>query len=179
MLRSLVFTAMLTLLALALAVVALGLVAVLATRIGSLSRRIEAIQRQNPALPSRETVRADGPLQGLRIALSIGQDHPHPVFATLLKEALLREGALVEPEPLSPLGEGLAVNGTVVCNGYADVYFRAEILVVAGGETLLTVAEKPSHGDRQENLAREVVARLRTEWPKRERHGALRELGSP
>lgn len=112
------------------------------------------------------------PLQGFRFAFSIEQDHPHPVLATLLKEALLREDVLIVET-----GSDVRVEGTVLCNGYADVYFRADLAAILEGQTLLTVTEKPPHGDRQENLAREIVARLKAELEKRERRGALRELG--
>ncbi len=112
------------------------------------------------------------PLHGLRFALSIEQDHPNPVLATLLKEALLKEDALiVETDP------DVRVEGNVMCNGYADVYFRANLVCRIADETLITLTEKPPHGDRQENLAREVVARLKTEMAKAERRNALRELG--
>ena len=139
---------------------------ILTDRIRSLERRLE-----DKAPLSRGEAATQNPLAGLRVALDIEQDHPHPVFATLLKEALHREGAFVDDAAQT------VVQGILACNGYADVYYRAEFKVLAGPETLFTLTEKPPHGDRQENLAREVVARLKAEWVKQERQGALRELG--
>ena len=113
---------------------------------------------------------ATSSLAGLRVSLGIQQDHPHPVFEGLLREALLREEAVVDD------ASALRIEGEVVGNGYADVYFRAEITVMLGNETLFVLTDKPPHGDRPANLAAEVVQRLRDELAKRERQGALREL---
>ena len=127
-------------------------------------------------MPQAALVEEARPLEGLHVDLQVGQDHPHPVFANLLKELLLREDALISSE--SP---DLLVEGRIVCNGYADVYFTAELTCRFRGEPVCVVIEKPPHGDRQENLARELLAKLNKELGKSaqrtERHTALRELG--
>jgi hypothetical protein len=70
----------------------------------------------------------------------------------------------------------VAIKGEIACNGYADVYYRAELTAGAEGEIFLTLSEKPPHGDRPANLALELVHRLKIELRKRERGLALREL---
>ncbi|RYG21730.1 hypothetical protein EON82_18355 [bacterium] len=116
------------------------------------------------------------PLQGLRVGLRIEQDHPHPVFANLLKELLLKEDAILEADAAD-----LIVEGGVVCNGYADVYYTAELNCRLQDEAICVLIEKPPHGDRQENLARELLSKLKKELRKTtersERSNALRELG--
>ena len=141
----------------------------LALRMRDLAGRLAA--SEGNALPCRPKPSLESsPLAGLRVALDLDQDHPNAPFAALLRERLLREDVILDENA------DLAVSGTLVCNGYADVYYRAEIAVRAGGETLFLLAEKPPHGDRPENLALELVDRLKTEWAKRERQGAIREL---
>ena len=166
---------MLTLLALILATLGLGTSAALAARLRALARRLETVERRAPG-PS--ALRAEGkplseprPLHGLRVAVAVAQDHPHPIFANLLKEALAEEEALlVEREA------DFAIQARLVGNGYADVYYEAEVSALGGKTPLFAFTERPPHGDRPENLAREVVARLREEARKRERRAALREL---
>ena len=74
----------------------------------------------------------------------------------------------------------LQIAGRVVCNDYADVYFTAELTCRLRGEPICVVIAKPPHGDRQENLARELLAKLTKELGKTaqrtERTSALREL---
>ena len=61
-------------------------------------------------------------------------------------------------------------------NGYADVYYRAELTVSEGERTLFTVARTPPHGDRPEKGVLELVERLKAERMKGERQRSLREL---
>lgn len=126
----------------------------------------------NPTLPS------PSPLEGLKVALAIRQDHAHPVFTDLLAEALRQ----VDAEVVSGEGE-IAISGSVACNGYSDVYYRAELTCATPSETLCTIIENPAAGDRQANLAGELIAKLEQEITKRlsrnERRLALRELKDP
>lgn len=119
-------------------------------------------------------------LQGLRIGVDVQQDHAHPVFAELLRDTLLgRDVADVI------LGRNDAcdcvLDGRVTCHGYSDVYFEADLTCTAPSGVLCTLIEKPPSGDRQENLALEIVSRLTKELEKSERRGerraALKELG--
>lgn len=146
---------------------------VLAVLVGTRFRRMEERLRTLEARPlpvlESERVTEPNPLHGLRLDLHIAQDHPHIPFVALLRDALLREGAILEEG-------GLSINGIVVCNGYADVYYRADLTVQEGGEPLFALAERPPHGDRPGNLALELVNRLKAELRKRERQNALREL---
>lgn len=162
------------------ALCSLGVSAVLALRIRALSDRLHAAERQLsvPSALQPALVEAPRPLEALRVALEIDQDHPHPVFANLLKELLLREDTV-----LSSNSPDLLVQGRVVCNGYADVYYTAELTCLLQGEPICVLIEKPPHGDRQENLARELLAKLTKELgstaQRNERHSALSELGQP
>lgn len=137
-------------------------------------RRLQALERRLAERPViRELPRhEENPLAGVRVALDIHQDHPNAVFANLLKATLVAEDALV--------GDGAAadvtIKGEIACNGYADVYYRAELTARTEDETLLTLSEKPPHGDRPANLALELVQRLKSEWTQRERRKALHEL---
>ena len=140
-------------------------------RIRALAARVGRLEAQCPRVfaPPPEGGSIPNSLDGLRLTLDLRQDHPHAPFATLLYDVLLREGAI--------LGEdGLLVSGEVVSNGYADVYYRAEIAVTEGERTLFTLARTPPHGDRPENLVLELVERLKVERKKGERQRALREL---
>jgi hypothetical protein len=162
------------------ALCSLGVSAVLAFRFRALSDRLAAAERQLSERGAKSPVLAevDRRCEGLRIALRVEQDHPHPIFVGLLKELFLREDAVLgtnEPD--------LLVTGRIVCNGYADVYYTAELTCLLREEPICVLIEKPPHGDRQENLARELVAKLTKELGKTvrrtERHAALRELEQP
>lgn len=144
-----------------------------------LARRVLLLeQRPLPPPPeSRPQLAQFRPLEGMRVALVFDQDHPHRPFETLLREALFREDALVVES-----GETLRLEGRIVSNGYADVYFDAEIKAFANGVPALTLIERPPHGDRPGNLVLELIDRLNAELTKRqardERQSALRELGT-
>jgi hypothetical protein len=131
-------------------------------------------------------------LEGLSVVLSIKQDHTHPVFANMLTETLRKldaEVSTISPDEFDDFLErwgshadcgDLLISGNVTCNGYAEVYYRAEITCATRSETICTMVENPAAGDRQANLAKELVARIETEITKRlsrnERRLALREL---
>ena len=138
-----------------------------------MGERLAALERRErpdagPALPD------PSPLAGRRVALAIRQDHPHPVFANLLKEGLLAEEARLDDGT-----PDLRIEGEIVGNGYADVVFRAELAVRMGGETILVLFDRPPHGDRPANLVAELVRRLKDELANRERQAAVRELHPP
>lgn len=145
-------------------------------------RTLEAGLLAQTSLP----VRAAGnetppnPLSGLRIAVDVSQDHPQAPLVTMLVEQLLAEDA-VEVRVATDDGYDLLITGEVQCNGYSDVYFRAEFACKMGAEVVLRIAEKPVHGDRPANLVLELTSRLKEELNRRavrnERRSALRELG--
>lgn len=124
-------------------------------------------------------------MEGLRIALKIRQDHPHPIFANLLREQLLKEDVaeavlLAESED-RPVAADIFITGELTCNGYAEVYYRAELTAYAANEAICTLSEKPPDGARPTNLAIELVAMLNAKLSelisRSERRRALRELG--
>ncbi len=128
-------------------------------------------------------------LEGLRVALAIKQDHEHPVFATLLKDLLLKEDvadvALLSPSEAAQLraewkGQDVLIEGEITCNGYAEVYYKADFTCDTADKPICTLIEKPPHGDRPGNLAIELIARLKSELSKvvdrDERRSAIREL---
>jgi|GEM_PF-1950331 len=151
------------------------------SRIRVLEQRLAAIERAPsppslPVIPDRVS-----PLQGLRIALAITQDHPQPIFANLLKEQLLKEDVLeVTFLPSASPETDIFITGDLTCNAYAEVYFRATLTAYAGSEPIYTLTESPPGGDRPGNLAIELISRLSAELEKRlarsERRQALREL---
>ena len=150
-----------------------GACVALAFVVRALWRRLQAFERRLADRPRPTLAAPDpSPLHGLRIALDIAQDHPNPVFAGLLRDDLLKKGATVVPDA------EFRIAGNVVCNGYADVYFRAELTVSMGEEPLFDLMERPPHGDRPENLVLELVERLEGEIRRRERQNAMGELGS-
>jgi len=166
-----------SILAALIATTSLMLVLVLVQRINVLTRQLEEARRALAALdrsatsPVLEQAMAK-PLEGLRVMLAVSQDHHHPVFARLLKERLLREDIIAVDEfggsPADAvdawsggrIDADLMIAGGLTCNGYAEVYYHAEFTCYAPTETVCTIVEKPSGGDRPENLAMEIVAQL-------------------
>ncbi len=143
------------------------------------------------ALPEHPT----SPVEGLTVVLAISQDHAHPVFANMLSETLQRLDAEVSTTSPAALPEfrtewlthpekaDLLISGSVTCNGYSEVYYRAELTCATRSETIVTTIENPATGDRQANLAKELVSQIEMEITKRvsrtERRLALRELNTP
>jgi hypothetical protein len=132
------------------------------------------------------------PLEGLTVLVAIRQDHAHPVFANILSEILQKLDAEVStvliddcPGPHARWSaEGavldLLISGTVVCNGYAEIYYQAELTCSTETDPICTLIDNPATGDRQANLAKELVSKIESEITKRlsrtERRLALREL---
>src|ERR1700678_4105417 len=89
----------------AIALLSLIISLLVAYRLRGAEARLKAAEtalRARAQDPSPELPTAVSPLHGLRIALAVTQDHPHPIFSDLLKEALLREDVLeVLPAPAS------------------------------------------------------------------------------
>ncbi len=162
------------LLALLLAALSLGASLALAGRLRVLSERLTVLERRPSVQEGLNPLAAPSPLAGVRVALNVRQDYPNPVFVNLLKEALLREEALLEEER-----PDVRIAGEIVGNGYADVYYRADLAASVGDDVLFVLTERPPHGDRPANLALETGQRLKVEWAKRERQSALRELAGP
>ncbi|MCC7230883.1 MAG: hypothetical protein IT203_10860 [Fimbriimonadaceae bacterium] len=184
------------------ALLALGVTVAIAMRLQQTEQRLKALLT---TLESERTLQASAlapameqtrPLEGLRIALCITQDHPHPVFATLLREHLYSEDArevvllsATEVEQLNatwaltPDSPDILISGEVTCNGYAEVYYHAEITCSANSQSICKVIEKPPHGDRPVNLATGLVSRLKAELEKavcqNDRRRALQELQGP
>jgi hypothetical protein len=172
------------------ALASLGVSLRLAARVHTLERRLAEGNRvtQLPApAPASTQVPPQSPLQGLRVALAVAQDAPHPVFATLLKEQFLKaDVAEVVSVPyakglrLDPEVAELLVLGQVCCNGYAEIYFEADFTCYTAREAVCTVVERPPGGDRPGNLAIELVSRLSAKLEdliaRDERRRAVREL---
>lgn len=159
-----------------------------------LTQRLNAVENvlrevANKSLPSSKAEPTPNPLEGLRIAISVKQDHEHPIFANLLKDQLLKEdvgevtfltfdekGDWKQMESVA----NILVSGDITCNGYAEVYYAADLRCDTRDQAICTLIEKPPHGDRQGNLAIELVARLKTELEKHttrdERRKAIQEL---
>ncbi len=132
------------------------------------------------------------PMEALRVALAISQDHKYPVFANTLKEYLLSED--VADVAIVPPTEGkdndsvwkervdldILITGELVCNGYSDIYYRADFTCSSRKGAICTLIEKPPYGDRPGNLVIELVAKLKLEIAKSaqrgERSSAIREL---
>ena len=126
---------------------ALGACLALSARVRSLEQRLAAVEVSSRAPVLPEAPFRESPLQGLRIAVSIIQDHPQPIFANLLKELLMKEDVLdvsFLPEPSAETD--IFITGTLTCNAYAEIYFRADITAYAGSEPLCTITEAPPGG---------------------------------
>jgi hypothetical protein len=166
---------MIEIIACVVAVASLGLSLVLARRVLQLEARLQV------PLPSSAPVLEESPskLEGLRIAVAITQDHEHPVFANLLKEELLRRD--VAEVMFGDRGDfDLLITGSLVCNGYAEVYYQADLTCRNAHEPICTLVERPPHGDRPSNLALELATKIERELDKllsrNERRLAIREL---
>jgi len=147
-------------------VVALAVSAGLYWRLLAVINRVDRLERslaesKERTLEVLPVSQGPKPLYGLRIALDIKQDHSYPVFAEMLKELLLKEdvaevmiGSMLSDEA------DIRIAGSLTCNGYADVYYQADLSCRTRSEAICTVMEKPSGGDRPENLALELVTTL-------------------
>ena len=184
------------------ALLALGISVGMALRLQQTQRQLELLLS---ALESERTLRASTlasaieqtrPLEGLRIAICIAQDHPHPVFANLLREHLYSEDArevvllsfsevdeLNKTWALTPDSPDILISGELTCNGYAEIYYHADITCSTKFQSLCKVIEKPPHGDRPVNLATGLLSRLKAELEKvvtqNDRRRALQELQGP
>ena len=175
------------------ALISLAISVVLAGRVLQLERRLQSNPHSALLAVAEPPAR---PLQGLRVVLAITQDHAHPVFANLLKEQLLSEDVtdiiLLTPAETAGLrsdwkqradGPDLLIAGDIVCNGYAEIYYTADLTCSTADQAICNLTEKPPHGDRPSNLAIDLVARLKTELEKLvsrdERRQAIRELQGP
>ncbi len=182
-----------------LAVVALVVSVLALLGVAALAIRLRALEVPVASGPSSGQAEAplvlvdESPLRALRFGLAIEQDLAHPVFSGLLKEQLLRcdvaeltdltraaaEG-LVAAWPDSADSPDLLISGQLVCNGYAEVYYSADLICFGPSGPICTLVERPPHGDRPVNLAIELVARLSAElrksYSRAERQSALQEL---
>lgn len=177
---------------------ALSLVSLIVSLIvGAMVLRLAALRDHSSHQPisSSQDVALDAliskPLAGMRIAVSIEQDHPHAPFFAILREQLFAEDVadvqVIEADKAAAMGSGwkdapdLLVFGHVVCNGYSDVYYEAELMSYERQGALCTLIEKPPHGDRPSNLALKLVTRMKRELEKetgrKERRQAIQELG--
>ncbi|HVT11416.1 MAG TPA: hypothetical protein VHE55_04050 [Fimbriimonadaceae bacterium] len=168
-----------------LALASLALSAALAARVRRLEEQLRSVDRPAPTPAALPDPVPDRPLEGLRIALAISQDQPHAAFANLLKEHFLAEDAgevTLLPADSTPgwANCDILVAGNVVCNGYAEIYYEADLTCHGPSGAICTVVERPPHGDRPVNLAAELVVKLKGELQKLERRDerrrALREL---
>ena len=152
-------------------------------RVRMAERMLEDAARQVAVLPSRTEpdIVPESPLQGLVIGISVAQDHDTPVLAATLAECFQREDVDSVTTGENVALADIVIDGFVVCNGYADVYYEASLDCKTSTVTLFSIREKPPSGDRPMNLALEIVSRLKTELTSRttreERRLALRELG--
>jgi hypothetical protein len=167
------------------AISSVGVTLLVASRLSSRIRALESIVRQR--VPSvLDKAEGSFALAGMRIRLSVRQDHARPLFANSLREALLREDVqdvLIVGDPSAhgaAKGEWL-ISGTITCNGYSDVYFNADLTCTLGEETVCSWSHRPPQGDRPENLVLEIVSTLTSKLAdrarKNERRKALSELG--
>ena len=160
-------------------------------KVASLSNRPLAIHASAALEPIPSALEEALPsvLQGSKVGLSITQDHPHPVFVDCLKEALFKRdaadvillGALDAADwKAGPEAPDLLIQGSVVCNGYANVYYEADLTCSDREKAICRLIEKPPHGDRPSNLALELVSKIESEVKKLVRRGergrAVREL---
>ncbi len=136
-----------------------------------------------PYLSSRGSLTDSGeeanPLFGLKVCMTLTQDHPHLPFMPLMRDQFLEAGvAEFHSDPLKDVD--LLLIAEVKCNGYAEVYYTAEIRCSSDGEPLCVIVEAPAQGDRPSNLALETVSRVRRELLAShgyaERRAALKEL---
>jgi hypothetical protein len=139
-----------------------------------------------PAIPELN------PLEGLKVGVSVRQDHEHPTFAGILAEKLRSQDAVVrlmtEDEAAALARDwgsmqdppDVLVQGRLTCNGYTDVFYDSDFDCVCRAGRLTTIIERPAQGGRQFNLADTVIEKLRLELTESrardERQRALGEL---
>lgn len=133
-------------------------------------------------------------LSGLRIALAIEQDHTLPTLTLMLKDALGAcdaEVSLLDTRQALLLSEAwghaempdppdLLIWGSVTCNGYSEVYYKAMLNYLTPYGLLNPTSEQPSHGNPQSSLVVTIVSKLKRELVvaqrRQERGRALSEL---
>jgi hypothetical protein len=166
--------------ALLVAVASMLITLIAVNRVRQLERQLAEAKRPLPQT-SVETLETPSSLVGLRIALDVTQDHPHPLFANLLKEQLLRQDVADVTFDLNSEAD-IFITGAITCNGYAEVYYQAEFTCSTLTEPICTLSERPPGGDRPANLAIELVAKLNAQLTtlitRQERRRAIRELGT-
>lgn len=155
-------------------------------------------------LPSTSAIGLDGPyrpfpslsepnpLEGLRIGISVQQDHERPTFVDTLTEKLRSHDALIRlmsEDEASALARDwdsiedppdVLIHGRLTCNGYTDVFYDSAFDCIGKQGRLTTIIERPAQGGRQFNLADNLIERLRLELVQNrsmdERQRALGEL---
>lgn len=167
------------------AMASLALSLALAAKVQRLEARLRIAEQSPAPAPSLPEPVPERPLEGLRVALVVEQDHSHPVFANLLKEQLLTEdvdSVVLLPANATPdwSASDILISGKLTCNGYAEIFYETDLTCFSPVEPICSLIERPPHGDRPINLAVELVAKLKVELAKlesrNERRRALREL---
>lgn len=143
----------------------------LATRVADLHARLSAFEMKSKAIKV-EAVAVGRPFdfKGRKVALVIEQDHPTPIFENILKDQLLREGAsVVKSLQVSPGTRSiydLVISGRIGCDGFADVYYESDLVCSAGADTVCVLVDRPLHGERPLNLAKQLIERVKEDWNK-------------
>jgi hypothetical protein len=110
--------------AVAVALVSAALCLLLASMVRGLRSRVEALEAQlatsaRQPLPGPEAL-SQSPLEGLRIAVRVQQDHSRPTFSNLLAQRLEEENAevrLVDAEHEGSSDWDLEISGSITCSG--------------------------------------------------------------
>lgn len=158
--------------------------------------KVEALMAQVAMLPRSEAILAIPPLEPIRVAIAIEQDHKLPILSNLIKERLEADDGMVtvidadQASTYADLGKWstesgephVVVAGNVKCNGYSDVFYEADLTFLYARGIVDSILENPPNGGRQVNLANKVVSRLKRTYEessrKAERNQALHELNS-
>lgn len=139
-------------------------------RTGRLEARLKLLEQEGaarPALIAQQELEglSVSPLAGRRFSLTIETDHPDAPISLLIQEAIQsRDGVILPP---NAQGAEVVISGTVETHGYQEVYISADLKADWQGVRLLTFTRKPHPGDRPQNLAKEFVLELESEFARR------------
>ncbi len=172
-------------------------VAILTLRLNEQEHRIarlESLDRHKKAVPNLHGYCAApiSPLNTLHIVLGVEQDHSLSPFAERLAGQFRRHGAVVTRIPASEMANDAAdfeivdsepdivIAGSIVCNGYTDVCFKADLFATCLFGELPPLVRQYADGAPQQSVAIEAADFVAAEFAKAmEIHGrerAVREL---
>jgi hypothetical protein len=172
-------------------------VTILLLRLNDQERRIvrlETMERDRKALPNLQahSAASGSTLSTLHIVLAVQQDHSLSPFAERLSDQFRKHGAVVTRIAANDMANAptdfevaypaadIIVSGNIVCNGYTDVCFKADLFAMCPFGELPPLVRQYADGAPQQSVAIEAAEYFAAAFAKtrdiHERERAVREL---